>query len=513
MTRWIKTQVAIILAFAFLVMLTQTGALVREVIDWDESTFILLASRLLDGYLPYADLFDNKPPLIFFMISAVMAIFGETLLSVRLFGDFSILIIVLLTVAILKRFIPLWPAIISGVLLIFIYAVGPGQHTSTELPAMAMIMGALLLLLRARCNFWAILGAGALISLATLTRTNLAVVAVIIGAYFVVAGLLFPKSLVRKWAIVPYTVGGLIPLFVVVWLYWQAGALDTFILSTVTVPFSYAVNQMSIVSVFWVLLRGWFELVGRVPLWTGPFTLLVIAGCVAFAQCLIGKTRTDQDPTLGQELRLICLFVGSVLFSVLISGAAYQHYWLHFYPFVTMLMAPFLVWAWPRDMVRWAVIGLVCLTVASGLRHTTPNLVRLWIKPGFLEESWTLRTAADYIAEVMLPGDEVWAVSNHLILWYLDKTPVSPVTAHPSNVTRAAILRPLVEAGYIPDNLLERIYDSRPAFIVNNSRGTPFYLSHDSVVFADYLSDYYVVFFKQNDVIVYRRLGHNGWEG
>lgn len=513
MTHWSEKPGAIALAFALLVTLTQAGGLAREVIDWDESTFILLASRLLDGHLPYVDLFDNKPPLIFFTMSAVMAVFGETLLSVRLFGDLCILVIVLLTVAILKRFIPLWPAVASGVLLICVYAVGPGQHTSTELPAMAMIMGALLLLLRARGNLWAVAGAGALIALATLTRTNLAVVAVMIGAYLVVAGLFLPRSPVRKWAIVPYTIAGFTPLFAFVWLYWQAGALDTFILSTLTVPLSYADNQMSMAKVFWLLLRGWFELTARFPLWTGPFTVLVIAGCGAFARCLIDRSRTDQDPATAQEIRLICLFAVAVLMSVLVSGAAYAHYWLHFYPFIAMLMAPFLVWAWPRDTFRWAVIGLVCVTMLSGLRHNTPNLVRLLIQPDFLEDRWSLRNAAERIGEVIQPGDNVWAVNNHLILWYLDKTPVSPVIAHPSNITRTAILRPLVEAGYAPDNLLGRVYDSRPAFIVNNTRGTPSYLRSDPVGFETYLSDHYAVFFEQNEVIVYRLLGHDGWEG
>ena len=80
-----------VLVFVLIVGVTQIGSLEREVIDWDESVFILMAANILDGHLPYVEMFDNKPQLIFFMLAGVMAVFGESLLVVRLFGDVCIL--------------------------------------------------------------------------------------------------------------------------------------------------------------------------------------------------------------------------------------------------------------------------------------------------------------------------------------------------------------------------------------------------------------------------------------
>ncbi|TNF72398.1 MAG: glycosyltransferase, partial [Bacteroidetes bacterium] len=37
----------------------------RDYIDRDESTFILLAQSLVEGNLPYTELWDLKPPLLF----------------------------------------------------------------------------------------------------------------------------------------------------------------------------------------------------------------------------------------------------------------------------------------------------------------------------------------------------------------------------------------------------------------------------------------------------------------
>jgi hypothetical protein len=52
--------------FALLVIITRLQALRFENIDWDESTFIIMASDVMRGHLPYLDVWDNKPPILFF---------------------------------------------------------------------------------------------------------------------------------------------------------------------------------------------------------------------------------------------------------------------------------------------------------------------------------------------------------------------------------------------------------------------------------------------------------------
>ena len=59
---------------------------------WDESTFIIMGSHVLEGHLPYLELFDIKPPGIFFALAGVMSVFGENLLAVRFFGTFCLLV-------------------------------------------------------------------------------------------------------------------------------------------------------------------------------------------------------------------------------------------------------------------------------------------------------------------------------------------------------------------------------------------------------------------------------------
>ena len=373
---------------------------------------------------------------------------------------------------------------------------------------MAMILGALVILLNSREKVWAIAGAGVLISLATLTRTNLAVVAVLVGVWIFLAGQFFPKTSVRPWAIVPYTIGGFVPVLVFLGIYWQAVALDTFILATLTVPLSYSNNQSGMQQVLENLLRAWGGMAKSLPLWIGPFTFLTLAGCLTLVSYGPRKCM-EKNPAFAQELTLIISFVVAVVVSVLMSGAAYGHYLLHIFPFAAMLSAPFFAWAWPRAMARWLVVGLVCATMLSSMRYTMPNLVKIMTRPDFISQSWTLRKASDRISKIIHPEDEIWALKNHLILWYLNQPPVSRVTTHPSNITRSSIIRPLEKAGYIKNGELQRIYDSHPAFMVTDKRGVPFYLLDGSAYFEAYVKENYTVFFNDDDVIVYRRLGHS----
>ncbi len=58
----------------------------RDYIDRDESTFILMGQSILDGHLLYTNLWDVKPPLAFVSYALIIAIFGKSIISVRIAG-------------------------------------------------------------------------------------------------------------------------------------------------------------------------------------------------------------------------------------------------------------------------------------------------------------------------------------------------------------------------------------------------------------------------------------------
>lgn len=60
------------------------------VLDWDESTFILIGQSILDGHLPYVALWELKPPLLFGAFAAAIAVFGDSIVGIRLFGTLCV---------------------------------------------------------------------------------------------------------------------------------------------------------------------------------------------------------------------------------------------------------------------------------------------------------------------------------------------------------------------------------------------------------------------------------------
>ena len=60
------------------------------VIDWDESTQIIMGQDILDGQLPYIDLWDNKPPLSFLSYAFFILFFGKSIIAIRLAGSICV---------------------------------------------------------------------------------------------------------------------------------------------------------------------------------------------------------------------------------------------------------------------------------------------------------------------------------------------------------------------------------------------------------------------------------------
>ena len=62
----------------------------QSVIDWDESTYILMGKALLEGKKLYVDVWDNKPPGIFWIYTFIAAVFKNIIYGSRLITSITI---------------------------------------------------------------------------------------------------------------------------------------------------------------------------------------------------------------------------------------------------------------------------------------------------------------------------------------------------------------------------------------------------------------------------------------
>lgn len=84
MTTKINQKLIIFLAFLLLSFFLRFWTLFVSVLDKDESIYILGADSLLNGNLPYIEIWDHKPPGIFILFSLTMLIFGKSIVSIRI---------------------------------------------------------------------------------------------------------------------------------------------------------------------------------------------------------------------------------------------------------------------------------------------------------------------------------------------------------------------------------------------------------------------------------------------
>lgn len=459
---------------------TQIRSLEQEQFN-DESTALVLAGHLLDGNLPYVQLFDNKPPLLFLLLAGAMALFGESLLVVRALGDFFLLLSAVAVFAIARRRTGPAAAGLGALLLVAIHAKGPGTATMAALPATALLLAALWLLLAWRQRLWGVAAAGLLLSLATLTRSNLGFLVLACSLWLGLAPL--RPSLGVPWRAVPvFAAAGLAPLGLLVVVYWRADALEALYLANVTVPLAFA-SAMGAAQVLWGLLGYMRWEIWAAPQLFLPFAAAFAAGLAAAVPRLasvrrcLGRFLPVRQPAegaeaLGQsggtdqaERELPWLALLATLASVLMSGAAYLHYWLQLYPICAVFCAYGIAWMHSRPVLRWAGYLLPALALAGAVAKAAPAAVRLVAAPGHPYAQHGLRAAAEAMSQEIGRQDTIYAFAGQLIYWYLDMRPVS-VVVHPSNLGNPGIMRPLAEAGRVGEDELGRILALRPTWLV-----------------------------------------------
>jgi 4-amino-4-deoxy-L-arabinose transferase-like glycosyltransferase len=226
MIKGLTWQTIIILVLILLLQGALRFPFLQEPLERDEGAYAYIAQRMLQGEVPYRDIYDHKPPVVYFIYAGVFKLFGDSLAGIRIFTLFFSLILTLLIFAVGYQ---LWGRS-AGLLSAFIYALfsgGPyiqGTSANTETFMVLPLLLALGCFLQARKNraeIWMFL-AGLFSGLAVMIKQ------VALLNFLVLAGfLLMPKRQKGK-SFFAMALGFLIfPLLFVFYFGWK-GALPDF---------------------------------------------------------------------------------------------------------------------------------------------------------------------------------------------------------------------------------------------------------------------------------------------
>lgn len=491
-----------LVVLALMVLVTQLGALGVEVIDPDESSFILMGADVAKGHLPFVHQFDLKPPVIFLLIGAVIAAAGNSLIAIRLLGDGLLLGCAFATFLAGRRIVSAPAALGGAMLLIAFAALDLGQPTYSELPAAAFTALALWQLARQLVTTKNAAIAGFALALAVLSRTNLYPLPLLIGLALLVAPR-FKIAAVAPRAWLAFGLGGLVPVAALLLAYGAAGELAVFKLAMIDVPLTYS-QQMGILDVLRSHAGQFYYTVAAAPLLLIPLGFLTAAGLVwAAAQLLRRKDNAQVWP-----LSVVILTALAIKISLAKSGAAYPHYWLQLLP-VLGLFCAFGIEALRRRtaLLGIAAAGLVLLSLSAALTQRLPAALDVAADPLQSDARFEIAAAARHIQSTGPAQPSLWAWRKHLIHWYLDAPQLSPAGVHPDNLGRPSIMDPLAEHGYASRDELRRLMMLKPDYVITDAKG----IGIDWVRAAGkpvdtWLAANYRLDARFSDVLVYRRI-------
>jgi hypothetical protein len=453
--------------FLLLAIFVRMPFFFQSVIDWDESTFILMGQSILDGNLPYVELWDNKPPLAFVPFAVFIWLFGDSIVGVRIAGAICLSVAAFLTHLIAGHLWGRLAGFLSGAMTIVFVSLAPlGQATMSEILALVPLMGALAITVRYGMAPKKLFFVGFLISIAALVRLNLAYLAVVMGLFILFKQLLSEKRLpVGKLAL--YVVGGLVPIALVCLPYVLGGHLETLITSAVVAPLQYSVSQNSAADSFIFHIKTGFG-VGNALLWVG-----FLAG---IGMCTVNWTNYSNSQKQGIFL-IAAFFLGTAL-SIINTGSAFYHHLIQIVSLLSLPAGLFYASLFSHRYKKGIVIVFAILMTISFLpvlrAYKTFAWNLLYNRPLMLDEGYRL---AAYLKDANSEGKPVYLMDRHIAYWLTGTKPIIKIVTHPDNIGRPYLIKVLEGPDASTETEMKKIITQMPMFIVKKERHM--YLKHD----------------------------------
>jgi 4-amino-4-deoxy-L-arabinose transferase-like glycosyltransferase len=452
--------------FGALFVLLPSNPLNMSLAYRDQGVFLYMAWRILNGEVPYRDVWDHKPPLIYLINTLGLALTPDSRWGVWLIELVLLTIATLLAYRILKEAFGPLPALSTLVITLvsLTFAMQSGNH-ATEY-ALLFQFGCLLLAMSAVDRgawFWRGYAIGALSGLIFLTKQNCVGVALAIVIYLVAVRLRARayRKILRE--LLSLFLGGSTVLAVAVILFARFGALPQFIDAAFTYNFAYA-GSSSLTSHLTSIIRG-FELLSES--WLTQFAFIGVTAAVILV-VFRGDFLQRAMPLL--VIGLIALPIELLFIGV--TGNSYPHYYVTLLPvfsiFSALAVHTLLLGVTqirPGRAIQTAFIAaLVGIFALTQLRHyrntfTTYRLVGHPEAIAYVEE----RTSRD---DTVL----LWGAETAVNFFSGRRSPTEYVYQYP-----------LFTEGYTNDQMveafLEDILENKPRLIIDAQDATMPFLS------------------------------------
>jgi hypothetical protein len=432
--------------------------LVPAATDWDESTFLEVASRSARGELPYTSTFEIKPPwgLIFQTVPFILGLDN--------LGIFRLVAAVLLGLSafLLTRIgfsgVASYWQLPGGVVLVLLYSsLESGMVWMSELNAVVVFAVALYLLWRFGCGmssaaFWVGFSSSAL----ALTRTNWAVAAALLA----LGGLLAAPSFRSRLVVI---LGIAAPPLLTVAVYAMTGHLSDLYVGAVVLPLSESSSYAA----------GFSIPEHMVALFVSASILLLGSAWLRWTRGGLAAVRFDVG---------VISLAASIVGVAALQAPDWPHHSLQMVPFLAVGLSRFtgaLTIFEVRGSQRALAALVSVLSLTTAVVVAGPPIARYAVSIG--ETRQLLASQERLVAGVReLSGNgakSVWALTDHYVYYVLGLKPIVPTVTHPSMVSKPGSLQAFHGRPVSPGEEIKRILDLEPEIVVMGPVG---YLDDES---------------------------------
>jgi len=383
----------------------------RDYIDRDESTFILMGQAWADGFLPYTQLWDLKPPITFLFFAGTISFFGKSFFAIRLGGTFVVALTAFLThkigSGIKTKKVGFWSAVMV-VLLQSLF--GSVQGVMSEHLSTLFFVAALYVLLTKDKRFHLLLS-GVLLGLALMTKLNMGYAVLLV---FLCHGWFGFRA--KKWW------GTISSLFVM-------GLAVVFVIAATALPYYFQGN-----------LLLWWRSVFEAPLAYSDAkshsifkvlpSALVIVGLMGWA---FSKNLLDRG---SQQIQLLVTAIIGILVSFVQVGKINGHYLLQLYPFLVLLIAVSCANIKTKRSFRYKPLVffiLLLLPMEAYLEYA--NIVKSKLQTGSFYNGEGI-LVPHYFKNHDIKPENILFLEYHIGYWLLNASPPTKAATHPSNIMR-----------------------------------------------------------------------------
>lgn len=489
-----KSRLAIFLALFLLTLAVRFPFFFLSVIDWDESTYILMGQSIVDGNFPYLEFWEAKPPLAFVPYAVFIWLFGDSIVGIRLGGAVCVSVTAYIAFRLGQHMWGRAAGVISAVILvIFVSFLRGGQSTLTELITIVPLMGAAALCVIGKEGPRKYFLLGGIISLAALVRLELAYFALFLGGFFLIKSAMKKNYPVNYFFL--YALGGLIPVGLVILVYWVGGHARIFFDSAVIAPYKFAETQLSFLPTLWALAGNLFS-TSKALLWGG------FLGAI-FLNVIKWNMNTE---TQKQGAVILGVFFLGVAFAISKTGAGFGHHLIQVVGFLALFSGQFYAFLFNRYNKL-----LISMIIFSGLMAFASILLYAYMDIGYrLLNHQPLQSDTGYkIADYMRkenPGREpVYLTKYHIVYWLNQMKPMRKVV-HPANISEDIFNKVLFGPEASSQSEVIRLLEKKPRFIVKEMN--TWYLEKkpktkailDQALYTDY-----VMVKKIDDAFIFKR--------